>query len=125
MDELRTLIQSKLEEIQNIEVTPEIPDDMLEKDITYFSYTLQTSFNGSDTGQNYTYRVNILGYVKRLQNDTENTLKIVDDATTEIKEKLKELNIHTSFYDVSVIDGIRKIQVRGECMYNEINKGIV
>ena len=125
MDELRTLIQSKLEEIQDIEVTSEIPDDILEKDITYFSYTLQTSYNGSDTGQNYTYNVNILGYVKRLQNDTENTLKIVDDATTEIKNKLKELNIHTSFYDVSVIDGIRKIQVRGECMYNEINNGIV
>lgn len=125
MDELRTLIQTKLEEIQDIETTPEIPDDILEKDTTYFSYTLQSNYNGSDTSQNYTYRVNLLGYVKRLQNDTENTLKIVDDATTEIKNKLKELNIHTSFNDVSVIDGIRKIQVRGECMYNEINKGLV
>ena len=121
MDELRTLIQSKLEEIQNIEVTPEIPDDILEKDNTYFSFTLQKLYNGSDTGENYTYMVTLLGYIKRLQNDTENTLKIVDEATTKIEEKLKELNIHTSFNDVSVIDGIRKIQVRGECMYNEIN----
>lgn len=125
MDKLRTLIQSKLEEIQDIEVTPEIPDDLLEKDTTYFSFTLQSNYSGADTGKNYTYRVNLTGYVKRLQNDTENTLKIVDDATVEIKEKLKELNIHTSFNDVSVIDGIRKIQVRGECMYNEINNGLI
>ena len=125
MDELRTLIQSKLEEIQDLEVTPEIPDDILEKETTYFSYTMQKSFNGADTGKNYTYRVNLLGYIKRLQNDTENTLQIVDNKASEIEQKLKELNIHTSFNDVTVIDGIRKIQVIGECMYNEINNGIV
>lgn len=125
MDKLRTLIQQKLEEIQGLEVTPEIPDDLLEKNKTYFSYTIQKSFNGSDTSKNYTYRVNLLGYVKRLQNDTENTLKIVDDISTQIENKLKELNIHTSFYDVTVIDRIRKIQVNGECMYNEINNGLI
>ena len=125
MNELRNLIQARLEEIQNLEVTPEIPDDILEKSKTYFSYTLQKAYTGSDTGKNYTYRVNLLGYIKRLQNDTENTLEIVDEISTEIKEKLKELNIHTDFYDVSVIDGIRKIQVRGECMYNEINNGLI
>lgn len=125
MDSLRVLIQHKLEEIQYLEVTPEIPDDLLENNTTYFSYTLQTSYNGSDTDKNYTYRVNLLGYIKRLQNDQENTLKIVDDISQQIKNKLKELNIHTSFNDVTVIDGIRKIQVRGECMYNEINNGLI
>lgn len=125
MSELRTLIQSKLEEIQNLEVTTEIPDDLLERNITYFSYSIQKAYNGADTYKNYTYNVNIIGYIKRLQNDQENTLEIVDNMADEIKEKLKELNIHTDFYDVSVIDGIRKIQVRGGCMYNEINNGIV
>lgn len=125
MNELRNLIQEKLEEIQDLEVTTEIPDDLLEKNTTYFSYTLQKAYFGADTGQNYTYRVNLLGYIKRLQNDTENTLKKVDNISQEIENKLKELNIHTSFYDVSVIDGIRKIQVNGECMYNEINNGLI
>lgn len=125
MDSLRTLIQSKLEEIQDLEVTAEIPDDLLEKNTTYFSYTLQKNYNGSDTGANYTYRVNLLGYIKRLQNDTENTLEIVDNISTKIEQKLKELNIHTSFFDVTVIDGIRKIQVNGECIYNEINNGLL
>lgn len=125
MDSLRTLIQSKLEEIRDLETTPEIPDDLLEKDITYFSFTLQKSYTGSDTGANYTYRVSLTGYIKRLQNDTENTLQIIDNISTQIEQKLKELNIHTSFYDVSVIDGIRKIQVNGECIYNEINNGLL
>lgn len=125
MNELRSLIQSKLEEIQNLEVTTEIPDDILEKNTTYFSYTLQKNFIDGDTDKNFTYRVNILGYIKRLQNDQENTLEIVDNKADDIKEKLKELNIHTDFNDVTVIDGIRKVQVRGECMYNEINNGIV
>ena len=125
MNELRNFIQQKLEEIQDLEVTPEIPDNLLEKNITYFSYTLEKNYFGADTGGNYTYSINLLGYIKRLQNDTENTLEIVDNIANQIKEKLKELNIHTSFYDVSVIDGIRKIQVRGDCMYNEINNGLV
>ena len=125
MNELRNLVQARLEEIQNLEVTTEIPDDLLESNTTYFSYTLQKTYFGADTGQNYTYRVNLLGYIKRLQNDTENTLEIVDNIAEQIKEKLKELNIHTSFNDVTVIDGIRKIQVSGECMYNEINKGLI
>ena len=125
MDELRNLIQEKLEEIQDLETTTEIPDDLLEKSTTYFSYTLQKVYLEADTGRNYTYRVNLLGYIKRLQDDVENTLEIVDNMAEEIKEKLKEINIHTSFYDVSIIDGIRKIQVRGECMYNEINNGLI
>lgn len=125
MNKLRNLIQEKLEEIQDLETTTEIPDDLLEKNITYFSYTLQKAYFGADTGANYTYNVSLIGYIKRLQNDTENTLEIVDNISNEIKEKLKELNIHTSFYDVSVIDGIRKIQVRGECRYNEINNGLL
>lgn len=125
MDDLRNLIQAKLEEIQDLETTTEIPDTILEKGTTYFSYTLQKTYNGSDTDKNYTYSVRLLGYIKRLQNDTENTLKIVDDISLEIENKLKELNIHTSFNDVTVIDGIRKIQVSGECMYNEINNGLI
>ena len=85
MNELRNLVQARLEEIQNLEVTTEIPDDLLESNTTYFSYTLQKTYFGADTGQNYTYRVNLLGYIKRLQNDTENTLEIVDNIAEQIK----------------------------------------
>lgn len=121
MKDLRNLIQAKLEEIENLEVTAEVPDDMLEKNKTYFSYNMQKSYVNSDFEKNFTYRVNILGYVKRLQDNTEDTLLIVDEITEEIEKKLKELNIKCDFADVSILDGIRKIQVQGETIFNEIN----
>lgn len=124
MNEFRTLLQSKLEEIQDLEVSPEIPDDLLEKNKTYFSFTLQKTYEGSDTDRNYTYRMNLVGYIKRLQDDTENTLEITDKIADEIEKKLKDINIKSDFNDVNILDGIRKIQVTGECIYNEINKGI-
>lgn len=124
MNKLRELIQSKLEEIQDLEVTAEVPDTMLENNKTYFSYTLQKSYDSADFDKNYTYRINLLGYVKRLQDNTENTLQIVDIVSEQIEAKLKDLNIKCDLADVSILDGIRKIQVQGEARYNEINKRI-
>lgn len=125
MDKLREIIQSKLEEIEDIEVSVEVPDDLLVKGTTYFSYSLYNNFQDSDFDKNYTYQVTLIGYIKRVQDDTEDTLKIVDKAQEEIKDKLKELNIKTSFQDVSIIDSIRKINVNGTVIYNEINYKLI
>ena len=124
MNKLREILQSKFEEIQDLEVSPEIPDDVLEKGKTYFAFTLSKRYSDGDLDKNYTYRVNISGYIKRLQDDEENTLEIVDEISNELKEKMKELNIKSSFNDISVIDGIRKIQVIGYVSYNEINNAL-
>lgn len=124
MNKLREILQSKFEEIQDLEVSPEIPDDVLEKGKTYFAFTLSKRYSDGDFDKNYTYRVNISGYIKRLQDDEENTLDIVDEISNELKEKMKELNIKSSFNDISVIDGIRKIQVIGYVSYNEINNAL-
>lgn len=125
MDKLRNIIQAKLEEIDDIETSIEVPDDLLVKGITYFSYSLYRNYQDSDYDKNYTYQVTLVGYIKRMQDDTEDTLKIVDKAQEEIKDKLKELNIKTSFQDVSVIDNIRKINVNGTVIYNEINYKLI
>lgn len=125
MDKLRNIIQAKLEEIDDIETSIEVPDDLLVKGITYFSYSLYRNYQDSDYDKNYTYQVTLIGYIKRMQDDTEDTLKIVDKAQEEIKDKLKELNIKTSFQDVSVIDNIRKINVNGTVIYNEINYKLI
>lgn len=124
MNKLRELLQSKFEEIQDLEVSPEIPDDVLEKGKTYLTFTLSKRYFDGDFDKNYTYRVNISGYIKRLQDDEENTLEIVDEMSNKIKEKMKELNIKSSFNDISVIDGIRKIQVIAYVSYNEINNAL-
>lgn len=125
MNKLRNLIQAKLEEIRELEVTSEIPDSMLEEGKSYFSYNLQKTYNRSDLDKNYTYRVDLTGYIKRLDNPEENTLEIVDKIAYEIEQKLKELNIKSNYTDITVIDGIRKKQVTGEVLYNEINNGLV
>ena len=124
MNELRELLQTKFEEIQDLEVGPEIPDDVLERGKTYFSYKLTKRYSDGDFDKNFTYRVNITGFIKRLKDDEEDTLKIVDNKAEELKEKMKELNIKSNFDDISVMDGIRKIQVTATVSYNEINNAL-
>lgn len=122
---MRKLIQKKLEEIENLEVSTEVPDDILEEEKTYFSFTLTKTYQDSDFNKNYSYSVSLVGYVKRLENATENTLLIIDNVSEEIQKKLKEINIKTSFQDVSIENGIRKMRCTGNCVYNEINKIIL
>ena len=125
MNELRSLIQSKLEEIQDIEVSAELPDDVIEKGKTYFSYSLNRYYDGSDTDKNFIYRVTLDGFIKRKNDTEENTLEIIDNAQSEIEEKLKELNIKTDFQDVTVLDNVRKTRVSGRVRYYELNKGLL
>ena len=122
---MREFIQSKLEEIEDLEVTAEDSDDILEEGKTYFSFTLYDTYLNSDLDKNYTYLQSLIGFIKRLEKPTENTLKIIDNMEIKIKEKLKEINIKTSFQDVSVANGIRKTRCVGNCLYNEINNIIV
>lgn len=124
MNNIRDLLQGKFEEIQDLVVSPEITDDVLEKGKTYFTYQLFKNFVNSDTDQNHTYRINLLGFIERIQDDEENTLEIVDIIGNKLERKMKELNMKSSFTDVSVIDGIRKIQVQAEVSYNEINNSL-
>ena len=94
---MRTDIQSLLDEITSIETGPEVADDVIEGYTTYFSFSLTENNLGGDTDKNYTYRVNLIGYVKRLVKSDENTLQIVDDAVEDIISKLKEFNIKYSY----------------------------
>lgn len=124
MNKLRILIQSKLDEIENLEVSSELPDEVMEKGKTYFTYTLQKEFDNSDHDKNYTYTIYINGFLKRIQDDEENTLEIIDKMSFYIETKLKELNIKTSFQDITIDNGIRKSRVSGEVKYNELTNGL-
>ena len=66
----------------------------------------------------------MLGFIERIQDDEENTLEIIDIKSKELENKMKDLNMKSSFTDVSVIDRIKKIQVQAEVSYNEINNGL-
>ena len=124
MNELRKLFQSKFEEIDNLEVIPNLDDNVLEKGKTYFTYKLYKNYANSDCEQNYTYRINLLGFIERIQDDEENGLEIIDKISYQLENKMKELNLRSSFDDVSVVDNIKKIQVQAETSYNEINNSL-
>lgn len=122
---MREFIQTKLNEIDDIDIGAEIPDDMLEENVTYFSYSLSKTFLNGDHDNNFSNRVNCIGFVKRLIKSEENTLEIVDNATDKIIDKLKEINIRCSSEDVSISNNVQKIKIIGYGTYNEINNRLV
>lgn len=122
---MRTSIQSKLNEIDDIDSGEMISDDIIEDRVTYFGYQINKNFRDSDFERNYTYRVSLTGYVTRRIKATENTTKIVDDSSDEIINKLKELNFKCSSEDVSIDNNIKKIKITGYTIYNEINNKLI
>lgn len=118
---MREDLQDLLNEIQDLQVSTEIPDEILEEGKTYFSFTLQEDYQNGDYDNNYTYRVSIIGFLKRKKDNTENTLEILDNKTKEIIEKFKEFNFKCSYRDESALDYIKKIRITGYATYNEIN----
>lgn len=122
---LREFIQSKLDEIDDIEMGTEVPDDMLVENVVYFSYLINENITNKDFEQNGTYNVSLNGYIKLKTSIEIDSLSLIDQARKKIQNKLKEINFSVSFNDVSIIDTIRKIQVRANATYNEINNGLI
>ena len=109
---MREVIQEKLNET-SIDCGNFKADDVLISGETYFGYQVNNNYVDTDMESTYEMRANIIGYVTRLDNTRENTLKIVDDAVQEIINKLKELGFRTTYEDVSLENGIRKVQITG------------
>lgn len=122
---MRTFIQTKLNELNNIESGEMIADDIIEDNITYFGYQISKNYMDSDLDKNCTYRVNLTGYVTRRIDSTENTTQIVDNATEYIIDKLKELNFKCNSEDVSIENNIKKSRITAYVDYNEINNNLI
>lgn len=125
MKEFRNLLQKKLEEINNLESTPELNNEVLENKVNYFNYSLSKNYISSDTDKNYTYNISLIGYIERIWDEEENIILILDEIQSELETKLKDLNFKLDFEDVSISNGIKKIRVVGNVKYNEINKGLI
>ncbi|MBR0471704.1 MAG: hypothetical protein IJI98_03280 [Methanosphaera sp.] len=122
---MREYIQSKLDEIDDLDSGEPIADDVVEEGKTYFGYDLQETYIDSDYDNNYTMQVNLTGRLVRKINPTENTLAIVDSVLSELKEKFKEINFKYGYQDVTLDNRIKKIVVTAEGIYNEINKKFI
>ncbi len=122
---MREFIQSQLDQITLVESGPFISESVLEEGITYFGYQLQEDFISSNFDKDYNMKVNILGFVMRKENIEENTLKEIDTAKNEIIKALKKVNFKTNYKDVSLENGIRKIQITANAKYNDKFKKLI
>ncbi len=122
---MRTLIQSKLDEISSVDSGCFIPDSVIEVDKTYFGYEIQSNYQSQDFDRTEIRHISIIGFIVRKVKDTENTLEIIDNAKNEIQTKLKELNFKVSTQDISLQDDIRKVKVTGYVTLNEINNELI
>lgn len=121
MNEIRKFIQSKIEQIEEIESGVPIPDDVVENSKTYFGYEIQEDFLDSDCDKNYTMQINVTGRLVRKNNTEEDTLKIIDIALSKLKSVFKNMNFKYSYQDITLENGIRKILFTASAKYNEIN----
>lgn len=121
MNDIRVLIQSKLNEIEGVDCGVPVPDSIVENGKTYFGYELQEVYVSGDCDSNYVMRIHLTGRIVRRDNAEEDTLFIIDEALSKIKQKLKELNFSYGYRDISLDNGIRKMEVSGEALYNELN----
>lgn len=122
---MREYIQNKLNEITELDSGEPIADDVVEEGKTYFGYDLQETYVNSDFDSNFTMQVNLTGRLVRKINPTENTLAIVDSVLSKLKEKFKEMNFKYNYQDVTLDNGIKKIIVTAEGIYNEMNKKFI
>lgn len=125
MNEIRELLQSRLNAITGLDAGVPIPDDMIEDNKTYFGYTLSEDYIDSDFNKNYGMQISIVGHLVRKNNSNENTLAIVDEMLAQVKTALKSLNFTYSYDDVTFNDNVRKIQISGTVRYNEINYWLI
>lgn len=121
---IREFYQQKLEEIQDIETTPIMSDDIIEDGKTYFSFYLTENNINTDLDYNGTNQVNIIGFLKRKDQSNENTLQIIDEAKNSLKMKFKEVCTNFNYQDMPTIDGILKVRITGTAKYNDLVKRI-
>lgn len=122
---IRTLIQEKLDEINDLECGPFLPDGIIEEKTTYFGYTLQKTFLSQSFDKKDVYKLSLYGILERKNDMTSNTLEILDLMSEKIVNKLKELNFKVTIKDIDQSDDLIKNQITAEVKMNETNHELV
>lgn len=125
MEKARVTVQERLSQLTSVVCGVPVPDGMIEAGQTYFGYNIQEVYQGKDFDNNYIMEINVFGKLVRLDNPTENTLEILDSALEDIKEQLKSLNFTYDYRDITIDEGIRRIQVTASAKYYEKNNELI
>lgn len=96
INNLRKMIQSKLNEIEGLDAGIIVSQELVEKDKYYFGYDIRTSLNKRDLSyDNEQYTISIVGYLST----KGGTQKQFDDYLDAICEKLGELRFRPTTQD--------------------------
>lgn len=121
INNLRVLIQSKLNEIDGLESGIIISHSLVETDRYYFGYDIRTSLNHRDLSyDNEQYTISVIGYLST----KGGTQKQFDDYLDAICEKLGELRFRPTTQDSPIVPdtGYRECMITAYAQANTLEK---
>lgn len=121
VNKLRTMIQSKLTEIDGLEAGIIVAQDLVETGRYYFGYDIRTSLNKRDLSyDNEQYTISIVGYLSTKGGTQAEFDKYLDA----ICDKLGELRFRTTTQDspISPDTGYRECMLTGYAQLNTLEK---
>jgi hypothetical protein len=119
INHFRTLVQEKLDTIQDLDSGETVSDEMIEDEKYYFGYKISTVGNRYNLDySNKTEYITLTGYLS-----TKNrSLAKLDSFTDEIMSKLAELRLNCSANDITTLDSkVRKVLITGTVKYDYLD----
>jgi hypothetical protein len=121
INQIRRLVQAKLNEIDGLEAGIIVSQDMVEEGRYYFGYDVRTSLNRRDLSyDNEQYTVSIIGYLST----KGGTQKQFDDYLDAICNKLGELRLRPTTQDSPITPdaGYRECMLTAYAQLNTLEK---
>ena len=121
VNNIRRMIQSKLNEIEGLEAGIIVAQDMVEKGRYYFGYDVRTSLNKRDLSyDNEQYTISIVGYLSK----KGGTLADFDEKLDAICDKLGELRFRPTTQDSPIAPdtGYRECMLTAYAQANTLEK---
>ena len=121
INQIRRLVQAKLNEIDGLEAGIIVSQDMVEEGRYYFGYDVRTSLNRRDLSyDNEQYTVSIIGYLST----KGGTQKQFDDYLDAICDKLGELRLRPTTQDSPITPdaGYRECMLTAYAQLNTLEK---
>lgn len=118
IENLRTLLYSKLTEIEGLSCGRAKPDDVVEENEIYYGYELTTTAN--DYGLEYEFTDMSITLTGRLVSKNQ-SLATMDLYSQKIIKVLKDLRFRYTVQDVTEYDKVNKVIINGYTSLSEIN----
>ena len=118
INDLRKILQSRLEQIENLNCGTPKTDDLVEENEIFYGYELTYSVNSSDLGYQYNdYSITLTG---RLVSKNK-SLAIMDHTAQEIAQVLRDLRFKYTIQDVTEYSTTKKLIINGTNSMDEVN----